>query len=87
MCQWGPGKGRGGEGWGGGVGVYVSTTVHSTCCFGAHFAQHIKSRAQHAYKELTEIAMLFIRWYMLYCRQFLPKDEVDVKEMIVLGEQ
>ncbi len=34
--------------------------------------------------ELIEITVLFIRWYMLYWRQFPPKDAVDVKEMIGL---
>jgi hypothetical protein len=38
-------------------------------------------------KELIEITMLFIRWYMLYRRRFPPKDEVDIKEMIALGAQ
>jgi hypothetical protein len=38
-------------------------------------------------KELIEITMLFIRWYMLYQRRFPPKDAVDVKEMIGLGDQ
>jgi hypothetical protein len=36
-------------------------------------------------KELIEITMLFIQWYMLYHRRFPPKDEVDVKKMIALG--
>jgi hypothetical protein len=38
-------------------------------------------------KELIEITMLFIRWYMLYRRRFPPKDDVDVKDMVALGEQ
>ncbi len=38
-------------------------------------------------KELIEITMVFIRWYMLYRRRFPPKDAVDVKEMIGLGDQ
>ncbi len=38
-------------------------------------------------KELIEITMLFIQWYMLYRRRFPPKDEVDVKDMVALGEQ
>jgi hypothetical protein len=43
-------------------------------------------------KELVEImiTMLFIRWHMLimpYQREFPPKDAVDVKEMIGLGDK
>lgn len=38
-------------------------------------------------KELIEITMLFIRWYMLYRRRFPPKDAVDVKELIGLGDK
>ncbi len=37
--------------------------------------------------DLIEITMLFIRWYMLYRRRFPPKDAVDVKEIIGLGDQ
>jgi hypothetical protein len=38
-------------------------------------------------KELIEITMLFMQWYMLYLRLFLPEDEMDAKEMIGLGDQ
>jgi hypothetical protein len=38
-------------------------------------------------KEVIEITMLFIQWYMLYHRLFPPKDEVDVQDMIALCER
>jgi hypothetical protein len=35
--------------------------------------------------ECIGIVLLFIDWYLLFRRRFPPKDEVDIKELQVLG--
>ena len=37
--------------------------------------------------ELVGITILFLQWYMLYCRRYTPKDTEDVKELATLGDR
>ena len=37
--------------------------------------------------ELIGITLVLIQWYNLYRRRYPPKDEVDVKDLTMLGEK
>ncbi len=52
-----------------------------------HNRAHPFNTALDPSSELIGITLLFIQWYNLYRRRYLPKDEVDIQVLTALGER